>query len=110
MAVAVPFILVQKNFRQMLAYSSIDHSGIMVLALGFAGPLGVLGMFLHKTFHSITKPLLFFCVGNVQQHLKTELFHEAKGEAHPLDAPDRCSLSHGDSCGHGSASVQFVSK
>ena len=79
MGVAVPFILVQKNFRRMLAYSSIDHSGIMVLALGFGGPLGVLGMLLHMTFHSITKPLLFFCAGNVQQHVKTDLFREAKG-------------------------------
>jgi hydrogenase-4 component F len=79
MAVAVPFILVQKNFRRMLAYSSIDHSGIMVLALGFGGPLGILGMLLHMTFHSITKPLLFFCAGNVQQQLKTDQFREAKG-------------------------------
>jgi hydrogenase-4 component F len=79
MAVAVPFILVQKNFRRMLAYSSIDHTGIMVLALGFGGPLGVLGMLLHMTFHAITKPLLFFCAGNVQQHLKTDQFREAKG-------------------------------
>lgn len=78
MGVAVPFILVQKNFRRMLAYSSIDHSGIMVLALGFGGPLGILGMFLHMTFHSITKPLLFFCAGNVQQHLNTDLFRQAK--------------------------------
>ena len=78
-AVAVPFILVQKNFRRLLAYSSIDHSGIMVLALGFGGPLGVLGMLLHMTFHSVTKPLLFFCAGNVQQHLKTALFSKAKG-------------------------------
>ncbi len=79
MGVAVPFILVQKNFRRLLAYSSIDHSGIMVLALGFGGPLGILGMLLHMTFHSITKPLLFFCAGNVQQHLKTDLFRKAKG-------------------------------
>jgi hydrogenase-4 component F len=79
MGVAVPFILVQKNFRRMLAYSSIDHSGIMVLALGFGGPLGVLGMLLHMTFHSVTKPLLFFCAGNVQQQLKTDLFREARG-------------------------------
>lgn len=77
--VAVPFILVQKNFRRLLAYSSIDHSGIMVLALGFGGPLGILGMLLHMTFHSITKPLLFFCAGNVQQHLKTDLFRKANG-------------------------------
>jgi hydrogenase-4 component F len=75
----VPFILVQKNFRRLLAYSSIDHSGIMVLALGFGGPLGILGMLLHMTFHSVTKPLLFFCAGNVQQHLNTDLFRKAKG-------------------------------
>jgi hydrogenase-4 component F len=79
MGVAVPFILVQKNFRRMLAYSSIDHSGVMVLALGFSGPLGILGMLLHMTFHSVTKPLLFFCAGNVQQHVNTDLFREAKG-------------------------------
>src|SRR5712691_1796184 len=79
MGVAVPFILVQRSFRRLLAYSSIDHGGIMVLALGFGGPLGVLGMFLHMTFHSITKPLLFFCAGNIQQHLKTDLFRKAKG-------------------------------
>jgi hydrogenase-4 component F len=79
MGVAVPFILVQKNFRRLLAYSSIDHSGIMVLALGFGGPLGILGMLLHMTFHSVIKPLLFFCAGNVQQHLKTDLFQKAKG-------------------------------
>jgi len=79
MGVAVPFILAQKNLRRMLAYSSIDHSGIMVLALGFGGPLGILGMLLHMTFHAITKPLLFFCAGDVQQHLNTDLFREAKG-------------------------------
>jgi hydrogenase-4 component F len=79
MGVAVPFILVQKNFRRLLAYSSIDHSGIMVLALGFGGPLGILGMLLHMTFHSVTKPLLFFCAGNIQQHLNTDLFRKAKG-------------------------------
>jgi len=51
----------------------------MVLALGFGGPLGILGMLLHMTFHSVTKPLLFFCAGNVQQHLNTDLFRKAKG-------------------------------
>ena len=36
-------------------------------------------MLLHMTFHSVTKPLLFFCAGNVQQHLNTDLFRKAKG-------------------------------
>ena len=77
--VAVPFILVQRSFRRLLAYSSIDHGGIMLLGLGFGGTFGVLGMLLHMTFHSVTKPLLFFCAGNIQQHLKTDLFRRAGG-------------------------------
>lgn len=90
MAVAVPFILVQRSFRRLLAYSSIDHGGIMVLGLGFGGALGALGMLLHMTFHSITKPLLFFCAGNAQQHLGTDsLKKDATGLIHslPLSAP-----------------------
>jgi hydrogenase-4 component F len=79
MGIAVPFVLVQRSFRRILAYSSIDHGGIMVLGLGFGGPLGALGMLLHMTFHSITKPLLFFCAGNIQQHLNTDQFRKAKG-------------------------------
>jgi len=77
--VAVPFVLVQRSFRRLLAYSSVEHCGIMVLALGFGGPLGMLGMFLHMIFHAVTKPLLFFCAGNIQQHLNTDLFRKAKG-------------------------------
>jgi hydrogenase-4 component F len=79
MGIAVPFILAQRSFRRLLAYSSIDHGGIMMLGLGFGGPLGALGMMLHMTFHSITKPLLFFCAGNVQQHLKTDQFRRMGG-------------------------------
>jgi hydrogenase-4 component F len=89
MGIAVPFILVQRSFRRILAYSSIDHGGIMILGLGFGGPLGVLGMLLHMTFHSVTKPLLFFCAGNIQQHLGTDLFKKAKGgliHAMPISA------------------------
>jgi hydrogenase-4 component F len=72
MGIAVPFILVQRSYRRLLAYSSIDHGGIMVLSLGFGGPLGALGMLLHMTFHSLAKPLLFFCAGNAQQHTGTD--------------------------------------
>ncbi|MBI4902227.1 MAG: hydrogenase 4 subunit F [Acidobacteria bacterium] len=65
--IAVPFILVQRNLRRLLAYSSIDHAGIMVMGLGFGGALGAMGVLLHMTFHSVLKPLLFFCAGNIQQ-------------------------------------------
>ena len=79
MGISVPFILVQKNYRRLLAYHTIDHSGIMVTALGLGGPLGTLGLMLHMTFHTIAKTLIFLCAGNVQQHFKTDLFSEIKG-------------------------------
>ena len=77
--VAAPFVLVQRNFRRLLAYSSIDHAGIMVAALGFGGKLGALGAVLHMVFHAVAKPLLFFCAGNVQQHYGTAQLRKVSG-------------------------------
>lgn len=77
--VAAPFVLTQRSFRRLLAYSSIDHAGIMVAALGFGGKLGALGMLLHMVFHGVTKPLMFFCAGNVQQHFGTPYFRKVTG-------------------------------
>src|SRR6266704_1701368 len=82
--VAAPFILTQRNFRRILAYSSIDHAGIMVAALGFGGKLGALGVTLHMLFHAVTKPLMFFCAGNIQQHFGTPHFRKVTGVLHTL--------------------------
>src|SRR5437867_6773379 len=81
---AAPFVLAQRNFRRLLAYSSIDHAGIMAAALGFGGKLGALGAVLHMVFHAATKPLLFFCAGNVQQHFGSPYFRKVRGVIHPL--------------------------
>jgi hydrogenase-4 component F len=88
--VAVPFIMFQRSSRRMLAYSSIEHGGIMALGLGFGGVLGVLGMLLHMTYHSATKPLLFLSVGNIQQHTGNDSRRKgAGGLVHvlPVSAP-----------------------
>jgi hydrogenase-4 component F len=81
---AAPFVLVQRNFRRLLAYSSIDHAGIMVAALGFGGKLGALGAMLHMVFHAISKPLMFFSAGNVQQHYGSPYFRKVHGVIHSL--------------------------
>jgi len=79
MGISVPFVLVQKNFRRLLAYHTIDHAGIMVTALGVGGKLGALALMLHMTFHTVAKSLLFLCAGNVSQQFKTDLFDKVKG-------------------------------
>ena len=81
---AAPFVLVQRNFRRLLAYSSIDHAGIMAAAIGFGGKLGALGVTLHLLFHTITKPLMFFCAGNIQQHFGTPHMRKVSGAVHTL--------------------------
>jgi hydrogenase-4 component F len=79
LGIAVPFILLQRNFRRLLAYSSIDQAGIMAIALGLGGPLGALALMLHMTYHTVAKSLLFLCAGNVYQHCRTDLFAKVKG-------------------------------
>src|SRR5579859_3968647 len=78
MGISVPFVLIQSNFRRLLAYHTIDHAGIMVTALGVGGPLGALGLTLHMTFHTVAKSLLFLCAGTVYQHFRTDLFRKIK--------------------------------
>lgn len=84
--VAAPFVLTQRNFRRILAYSSIDHAGIMVAALGFGGGLGALGALLHMTFHAVAKPLLFFSAGNLQQQFGTPYIRKVRGAIRLLPA------------------------
>src|SRR5262249_36597861 len=81
---AAPFVLVQRNFRRLLAYSSIDHAGIMVAALGFGGKFGTLGAVLHMVFHGVTKPLLFFATGHIQQEFGSPYFRKIRGVIHAL--------------------------
>jgi hydrogenase-4 component F len=79
MGIAVPFILLQKNFRRLLAYSSIDQAGIMAMALGIGGKLAPVALMLHMTYHTVIKSLLFLCAGNIDQHYRTDLFEKIKG-------------------------------
>lgn len=79
MGISVPFILVQRNFRRLLAYHTIDHAGIMATAMGVGGKLGMLALMLHMTYHTVAKSLLFLCAGSVSQHFKTDLFEKVKG-------------------------------
>ncbi|MEW5977092.1 MAG: proton-conducting transporter membrane subunit [Acidobacteriota bacterium] len=77
--IATPFILVQTNFRRLLAYSSIDHTGIMLVGFGVGGSLGPFGALLHMFYHALAKPLLFFCAGNVQQQFGTAVLRKVGG-------------------------------
>ena len=56
-------IYFQHNIKRMLAYSSIENMGIVTLAFGLGGPLGVAAALFHMVSHSLAKPLAFFASG-----------------------------------------------
>ena len=64
MAVAAVFILGQADFKRMLAYSSVEHMGILALGVGLGGA-GTFGALLHAVNHSLTKAMLFLVAGNI---------------------------------------------
>ncbi|MEP7304046.1 MAG: proton-conducting transporter membrane subunit [Acidobacteriota bacterium] len=65
--VATPFILIQWNLKRLLAYSSVEHVGIMAVGIGLGAQAGVFGALLHMTYHSLAKPLAFFSAGTLAQ-------------------------------------------
>jgi len=64
MAVAAAFMIGQTDYKRMLAYSSIEHMGILTLGVGLGGLAGT-GAMLHAVNHSITKGLLFLVSGHL---------------------------------------------
>ena len=78
-AVTVPFLFVQSDFKRMLAYSSVEHMGIITLGVGIGGPLGLFGAMLHTVNHAMTKSLLFFSAGAIYQRYHTKQIDRVKG-------------------------------
>jgi len=63
-AIATFIILNQKNYKRLLAYSSIENMGIIALGFGFGG-LGILGAIMHMIYHSLVKSVLFLSAGTI---------------------------------------------
>jgi hydrogenase-4 component F len=79
MGVALPFILLQKDFKRLLAYSSVEHVGIIVFAIGIGTPLAYFGALLHLLNNAIAKMVLFLTAGNVRLAYRTRLMRKVTG-------------------------------
>jgi len=84
MVVAGLLILVQRNLKRLMAYSSVEHMGIIAIGLGLGGPLGLFGALLHVFNHAVGKSLLFFSAGNVRQNFGTLRMDSVSGMARTL--------------------------
>ncbi|NUQ62893.1 MAG: NADH dehydrogenase FAD-containing subunit [Pirellulales bacterium] len=78
MVVAAVFIIRQADYKRLLAYSSIEHMGILALGVGIGGVAGF-GSMLHAVNHSFTKAMLFLAAGNTLAFFHTKSTAEARG-------------------------------
>ncbi len=79
-AIGVLFMVRRRgmNFKRLFAYSSVEHMGIIAVALGFGGVLGLYGALLHTLNHAIAKAVLFLTSGDIALRYRTR---EAAGVA-----------------------------
>jgi hydrogenase-4 component F len=78
----VPFLVVQRDLKRLLAYSSVEHIGLMATAIGIGGPLGIYAGLLHLVNHAATKALLFFIAGDLVQRYGTRRMSAIRGAIH----------------------------
>jgi len=78
MAVSAAFILGQSDFKRMLAYSSVEHMGIMSVGIGLGG-IGAYGAALHAINHSLAKGTLFLVAGNILAAYGTKTARDIRG-------------------------------
>ena len=71
-AIVVPFSLVQRDIKRLLAYSSMENIGIMIIGIGMFTYASVSAVLLHVFNHALIKFMLFFVAGTIIQEYQTK--------------------------------------
>lgn len=79
LALMAGFILLQKDIKRLLAYSSVEHMGILALGFGLGTREAVWGASLHLLLHSLTKANLFVIIGSLIQKTGTRQISRIHG-------------------------------
>jgi hydrogenase-4 component F len=83
---AAMYVLRQENYKRLLAYSSIEHMGVIALGVGFGVRIAVAGALLHVLNHAATKSLAFFGAGSILRRYDTKQIDRVRGAATALPA------------------------
>jgi hydrogenase-4 component F len=86
LALASLYVLRQESYKRLLAYSSIEHMGVIALGIGFGAPIAVAGALLHVLNHAATKSLAFFGAGSILRRYDTKRIEGVRGAATILPA------------------------
>jgi hydrogenase-4 component F len=73
------YLASQRDLKRLLAYSSIEHMGILAIGVSFASPLAIAGALLHVWAHAAAKGTSFFGAGSVARKLRTKDLEHIRG-------------------------------
>ena len=79
LAVAVPFLLLQHDLKRLLAYSSVEHMGILAIGAGVGTPAALFACLLHVLTHGFTKSALFYAAGFITQEYHSRQLSRIRG-------------------------------
>lgn len=71
-ALAVPFVVVQRDVKRMLAYSSMENFGLLAAGFGLFVPLAAEASLLHMMNHALVKYMLFYTAGTIMETYATK--------------------------------------
>ena len=71
-ALAIPFVVIQRDIKRMLAYSSMENFGLMAAGFGLFMPLAVEASLLHMMNHALVKYALFYTAGTIMEAYGTK--------------------------------------
>ncbi|MFH1139850.1 MAG: proton-conducting transporter membrane subunit [Pseudomonadota bacterium] len=78
MAWGAILLISQTDFKRLLAYSSVEHMGILALGMGVGGAAGT-GAMLHSVNHSLAKAALFLVSGNILAVYQSKDIKDVRG-------------------------------
>jgi hydrogenase-4 component F len=79
--VAASLLIRQRDYKRMLAYSSIEHMGFIALGAAAGGPLALAAVLLHMLGHGLAKGSLFVTAGRMLQVTGTSRIDGVRGLA-----------------------------
>ena len=83
MLVAAAFLANSQDYKRMLAYSSVEHMGLLALGAGLGGA-AMYGAMLHAVNHSVVKAALFMVAGNLLLAFRTKAVARVGGAVRML--------------------------
>jgi hydrogenase-4 component F len=76
---AALYLLSQRDMKRMLAYSSVEHMGILAIGMSFGAPIAVVGVLLQVIAHAAAKGTAFFGAGSVVRKFGTKDMSKIRG-------------------------------